>query len=302
MKSPFRSKFQITQGFNERPEFYKKYGLKAHEGIDLIPTGSVWDVLCLADGIVVNESDDPRSGAYGIWITVWHPTLRKATQYCHLKENYVEAGDKVIEGQKLGIMGATGNVTGAHLHLNLFETDENGVRLNRENGYLGGVDPLLFLEQDSPRPTQDLQAELDKVRLERDKNWGLFTGLCTIMNVPQIFDVAKAELEKLVKLEDALRDKEQAIFLKEQELQKMKDEAASIQNELEVAKRDNNEARKAITDLEQVVAEYKKRAEEQEDIMRRLGDRIEQLKKINPIEAYSSVDLIVIGIKRLFGK
>lgn len=299
MKSPFRSKYTVTQPFGARPEYYKKFGLKGHEGIDLIPTGSVWDVLALADGVIVNETDDPRSGNYGIWCTLWAPQLRKAFQYCHLKGNFVDPGDRVKAGQRIGEMGATGNVTGAHLHLNVYEIDENGYRLNRNNGYAGGIDPIPILEALTDESAPSLQDELDKVRLERDRNWNWFIGLCEIMGVSHNFDIAKAELEKLVKLEDALREKDQQIALKEQELQKMKEEVSAIQKELVEAQKKNGEAQTAINDLKQVVAEYEKRAEEEEAIMRRLGDRIEELKKVNPIEVYTPWQLIVTGFLRL---
>src|SRR3990167_2594437 len=148
MRQLFRSKFKITQEYGVNYDYYKKFGLKGHEGIDLIPTGTVWDVLCLEDGVVVKDEDNPRSGNYGNYITVWCNKINKATQYCHLKENYVDYGQLVKRGDKLGLMGATGNVTGAHLHLNLFITDANGIRQNKNNGYLGGIDPFTFLNED----------------------------------------------------------------------------------------------------------------------------------------------------------
>lgn len=172
--TPFNSKYKTTQAFGVNAEYYKKFGLAGHEGIDLIPTGSVWDVYSLTDGVVVNETDDPRSGAYGIWLTVWCPTKDIALQYCHLKENYVKAGDKITKGQKIGVMGSTGNSTGPHLHLNLFAVDDNGVRLNRNNGYNGGINPLPLLETEDVE-VPNTQAELDKLREQRDDNWNLYT-------------------------------------------------------------------------------------------------------------------------------
>lgn len=148
MRKVFRSEFVVTQHFGARPEYYSKFGLQGHEGIDLIPSGSVWDVHALEDGVVVKDEDNPRSGAYGVYVTIWHPNIRKATQYAHLKENFVSNGDQVKRGQKIGTMGATGNVTGAHLHLNLFNVDSSGFRLDRNNGFLGGINPISFLSED----------------------------------------------------------------------------------------------------------------------------------------------------------
>lgn len=204
MRSLFRSKHRITQAFGVNEAYYKQFGLKGHEGLDLVPTGTVWDVLCLEDGVVVRDIDDVALGKnYGKNVTVWHPTIKKATQYCHLAENYVKMGDRLTKGDKLGLMGSTGNTSGAHVHLNLFDVDENGLRLNRENGYFGGIDPLLFLEEDT-QVADDLQTELDKVRKERDTNWNAFTTLCDALQAPHDVNVALAEVKKLIELEDQL--------------------------------------------------------------------------------------------------
>jgi murein DD-endopeptidase MepM/ murein hydrolase activator NlpD len=54
------------------------------------------------------------------------------TMYCHLSRINVVPGDEVAEGDILGLVGATGRVTGAHLHW--------GVSVNRAL-----VDPALFI-------------------------------------------------------------------------------------------------------------------------------------------------------------
>ena len=210
MRQVFRSQFKITQEFGNNPAYYGQFGLKGHEGIDLIPTGTVWDVLCLEDGVVVTDVDNPASGAYGVYVTVWHPKIKKATQYCHFKENYVKNGDVVTKGQKLGLMGSSGNTQGAHLHLNLYETDENGVRLNKSNGYNGGIDPKPFLNEDDALPVNSDQAVLDQLRAERDKNWNLYQG--ELQAKIALEDIISSNNKTIKELEKVVED---ATFAKE---------------------------------------------------------------------------------------
>lgn len=199
MRKLFNSDFRITQGFGARPEYYSQWGLKGHEGLDLVPTKNDWTVFCLADGVVVKDDDiagDKRTDAYGINVTIWHPKISKATQYCHLVDNCVSLNETVIAGDKIGKMGATGNTDGAHVHLNLFQTDIEGYRKNKDNGYNGGIDPLPFLEADPTIITQPIAQQpqiTDQTRIPQIEN----------KEVQQI----KAELKaKDTKIEDLQND------------------------------------------------------------------------------------------------
>ena len=74
--------------------------------------------------------------SYGNMVKIRHTDYRGqklCTRYAHLSEILVKEGDKVNEGQIIGITGATGNVSGAHLH---FEVHVNGRKVN-PNPYLG---------------------------------------------------------------------------------------------------------------------------------------------------------------------
>jgi murein DD-endopeptidase MepM/ murein hydrolase activator NlpD len=103
-----------------------------HTGVDfLAPSGTV--VKAVGAGTVVTAGN---GGSYGNQVVIQHAD-GMYSQYAHLSSIAVSAGQTVSEGQQLGLSGATGNVTGPHLH---FE-----VRTGPDYG--SDVDPLAFLRQ-----------------------------------------------------------------------------------------------------------------------------------------------------------
>jgi murein DD-endopeptidase MepM/ murein hydrolase activator NlpD len=103
----------ISQWFGEHPEWYKRWGLAGHNGIDYAaPIGT--PVLAAITG-VCDTGNDPDG--YGIWVTV-SDGLR-LTRYAHLSRTLVRDGQLVQRGEKLGEVGDTGNSTGPHLHFAL---------------------------------------------------------------------------------------------------------------------------------------------------------------------------------------
>ncbi|MFE5142679.1 peptidoglycan DD-metalloendopeptidase family protein [Streptomyces fagopyri] len=96
-----------------------------HTGVDfVVPTGTT--VRSVAAGTVVSAG---WGGAYGNQVVVQHADGRYS-QYAHLSALTVSAGQAVTEGQQVGLSGATGNVTGPHLHFEIRTTPDYGSDLD----------------------------------------------------------------------------------------------------------------------------------------------------------------------------
>ncbi|WP_427766462.1 M23 family metallopeptidase [Streptomyces sp. DSM 41931] len=101
-----------------------------HTGVDFsVPTGT--SLKAVGAGTVVSAG---WGGAYGNQVVIQLNDGHYA-QYAHLSSLSVSAGQTVSAGQQVGLSGATGNVTGPHLH---FE-----IRTGPDYG--SDVDPVSYL-------------------------------------------------------------------------------------------------------------------------------------------------------------
>ena len=112
---------QISSYFGYRSSPFDKQK-EFHRGLDIRgPVGKV--IVAPADGVVVSYK---RSSGYGNILTVNHG-YGMVTRYAHLSDCFVESGQHVRRGERIAAVGATGRVTGPHLH---YETILNGVPVN----------------------------------------------------------------------------------------------------------------------------------------------------------------------------
>ncbi|MEV5887303.1 LysM peptidoglycan-binding domain-containing M23 family metallopeptidase [Streptomyces sp. NPDC052020] len=101
-----------------------------HTGTDfVVPTGT--SLKAVGAGTVVSAG---WGGAYGNQVVIQLADGYYA-QYAHLSSLSVSAGQTVTAGQQVGLSGATGNVTGPHLHFEIRTTPDYG----------SDVDPIAYL-------------------------------------------------------------------------------------------------------------------------------------------------------------
>ena len=107
------SLFGLKRVFNGQPR-------GVHRGLDLrSPQGQ--PVTACADGIVALTGDLYYSGNV-VYINHGEGVF---TAYLHLSEILVREGQRVRRGETVGLVGATGRVTGPHLHLSLIVQGES---------------------------------------------------------------------------------------------------------------------------------------------------------------------------------
>ena len=102
-----------------------------HTGVDF-PVGTGTPVYAVGDGQVF---DTGYNSAYGNFVEIYHGN-NVYSFYAHASSVSVSKGQKVTKGQQIMLSGATGNVTGAHLH---FEIRTPGY------GYSSCVNPMPYL-------------------------------------------------------------------------------------------------------------------------------------------------------------
>jgi len=103
----------VSSGMGER------WG-KMHKGIDIARTDHSTSppIYAVDDGIV--ETAGFNAGGYGNQVVIDHGNGIKV-RYAHMSSLTVKTGQSVARGDQIGVMGATGNSTGIHLHLEVMK-------------------------------------------------------------------------------------------------------------------------------------------------------------------------------------
>jgi len=134
--SRYPVEYRITSNFSSR-RYHPVLGIyRAHNGTDFgAPSGT--PVHATADGTVTFAG---RNGGYGNLVKIRHVSGYE-TRYAHMRgfAKGIRSGARVRQKQVIGYVGATGLVTGVHLH---YELLQNGRAINVRTARLPTAPPL----------------------------------------------------------------------------------------------------------------------------------------------------------------
>ncbi|WP_273284825.1 peptidoglycan DD-metalloendopeptidase family protein [Reinekea forsetii] len=128
--------FRISSSFNPNRKHPVLNKIIAHKGTDYAaPTGT--PIKASGDGKIIKAN---YSSTYGNVVVIQHGANIR-TLYAHMSKfsKYTKVGNRIKQGQVIGYVGATGRVTGAHLH---YEFQVNGVHKNPQTVKLPTARPL----------------------------------------------------------------------------------------------------------------------------------------------------------------
>lgn len=129
----------VSSNFNPRRLHPVLGTVRAHNGVDYVaPVGT--PIMAAGDGRVVASAFNNLNGHY---VFIQHAN-NIVTKYLHLSRRDVKQGDRIRQGQTIGRLGATGRVTGAHLH---YEFVVDGVHRNPRTVKLPQANPLTGQEK-----------------------------------------------------------------------------------------------------------------------------------------------------------
>ena len=114
--APVKGKYSITSPFGWRvhPITGKR---RLHAGVDIVTGRKDTAIIAPEAGLIIEaRKSTAPGGGYG-WFVKYKGISGATHLMAHMREDLaVKKGDRVKQGQKLGIMASTGASTGIHLH------------------------------------------------------------------------------------------------------------------------------------------------------------------------------------------
>ncbi|MCH7370777.1 peptidoglycan DD-metalloendopeptidase family protein [Aeromonas sp. MR16] len=167
LRAPVNFKY-ISSNFNPRRLHPVTGKVRPHNGIDYVaPVGT--PIMAAGGGSVVAAGYNQFNGNY---VFIKHAG-NYVTKYLHLSKLSVNKGQRVKQGQTIGLLGGTGRVTGPHLH---YEFVVGGVHKNPRTldlpqaETLSGRELASFKAQAMPQLAKLDSSELQLAQNKRDNS------------------------------------------------------------------------------------------------------------------------------------
>ena len=129
---PLPGNYRLTSlfGYRIHPVSGKPH---SHSGIDIAASTGTPILAARSGQVITSVYGSGAYWSYGNYVVIDHGD-GETTLYAHMSSRAVSEGEMVTQGQVIGYVGATGNTTGPHLHL---EVRENGQRVDPESKFPG---------------------------------------------------------------------------------------------------------------------------------------------------------------------
>ena len=280
-----------------------QYYHNGHKGYDFSGKGDADVVACLS-GVVIQSVDKYVNSwrnygtlttrDYGNYIKLRHDD-GSFSLYAHLaRHSPLAVGSKTQEGQKIGIIGNTGNSTGPHLHFEFRNANNNN-------------QPVYFREKDS-MPSEG-KIELDKKKFEE-----LVTKATAYDNLLKTFGTASAvEIKKMIDdRDDSIKEKNKQLRLERERADNARKEFNDLVAACAKALNTPQEPNQIITalsklkddldtfdDLQMAFANLQLSTNKEKEDLNTEIDRLKALVKYGDVGDFSMEELIGEIIKRL---
>jgi len=121
LKSPVEFS-RISSSFNKKRFHPVLKRIKPHLGTDYAAAKGT-PIIAVGDGVVIKSAYTANNGNY---VKIRHNNTYE-TQYLHMSKRKCSVGDRVSQGQTIGLVGSTGLATGPHV---CFRFWKNGTQVN----------------------------------------------------------------------------------------------------------------------------------------------------------------------------
>ena len=123
--------------FKDKKHYITQNYSNKHKATDYGTNRLKINIYPIEDGKVLNVYKD----SYGANVVkIYYPRINKTFAYAHLDKVYVNKNQEVNNNTIIGTTGMTGNATGIHLHLAIYD--------NNTNKY---IDPELYSKEYNPQ-------------------------------------------------------------------------------------------------------------------------------------------------------